>query len=181
MIQIFDNIFTDEEIKEIYDVTISPTFAYYHNFETYTEDERDPRLVGKDLSRFSSFEYMAHQIVYEGKTYSNADQLSNKILDIIKSRTDLTFKNVITARIHLLTPGKPLIALPHIDTDYPHKVVLYYVNTTNGNTIFYDDDLNITHEVEPVGGRFVVFDGNTLHGNVLPENNHRIVFNFNLE
>jgi hypothetical protein len=181
MNRVYDNIFTEAEIKEIYDVTISPDFGYYHRVETYTKDRYDKRLIDKDVSKFSSFEYLAHQIIFKRQSCSNADQISKNILDIITSRTDIKYKTVITSRIHLLLPGKPLIALPHIDLDIPHKVILYYVNTTDGNTMFYDDDLNVTQEVEPVAGRFVIFDGNTLHGNTLPENKHRIVFNFNLE
>jgi hypothetical protein len=181
MPQIYDNIFSESEIKEIYDITISPSFAYYHKVETYNKEDYNPRLIGKDLSMFNSFEYMAHQVVYMGKTYSTADQLSNKILDIITSRTDLKYNKVMTSRIHLLMPGKSLMGLPHVDYYDPHKVLIYYVNTSDGNTIFYDDDLNVTQQVQPVGGRFVVFDGNILHNNRMPENNHRIIFNFNLE
>ena len=45
------------------------------------------------------------------------------------------------------------------------KVILYYVNDSDGDTLFFDnkDKLNIIKRVSPKKGRVVHFDNNKLH------------------
>ena len=52
---------------------------------------------------------------------------------------------------------------PHTDRDEDHKVLIYYANDSDGDTFFFDKQLNIIERVPPKKGRFVIFDGRTLH------------------
>ena len=68
----------------------------------------------------------------------------------------------------------------HVDADMPHTTTLYYVNDSDGDTYFFDNDGNIIKKVTPKKGRIVTFDGLTYHSSSCPrENSHRLVLNFN--
>jgi hypothetical protein len=177
MIQIFDGLVPEDEVKGIHHLMMHPGFAYYRAEEKYERNELDQRI--KDTSRFGVFEYFCHVITKQGNTLSNASELSDKILSYINSRIE--YKNILTSRVNYNLPGKPIYGTAHVDLWNPHLVVLYYVNDSDGKTIIYNDDLEIVQEIETVAGRFVIFDGNTLHGILCPQETHRIVFNFNLE
>jgi hypothetical protein len=182
VIEIFDNIFTKEEIAGLDAFVNSSTFPYFLKIEKYDQGNISSRLLGKDLSKFSTFNYMCHQIIFDSElTSPNAKPASDMILDIICSRIDFKYSDVIASRVNLLLPGNTCTTgLPHVDWQIPHKVVLYYVNNSDGNTVLYNDDLNVLHEIEPIAGRFIIFDGNYLHSNYAPKNTHRIVFNLNV-
>jgi hypothetical protein len=80
---------------------------------------------------------------------------------------------------------------PHIDLDYDHKVFLYYVNDSDGDTIFFEQfwhngiqieekDLTESIRITPKMGRGVVFDGLQYHASSNPTtNNYRCVININ--
>ena len=66
-----------------------------------------------------------------------------------------------------------------------HLVVLYYVNTSDGDTIIYNQkeetkEYTIKQKVTPKQGRVVVFDGRFYHTAEQPSNDIRCVINFNL-
>jgi len=70
---------------------------------------------------------------------------------------------------------------PHIDNDVrKHYVAIYYVNESDGDTILFNEDYSIKVKVKPKKGRFVVFDGSTLHTGSNPiDTDKRIVVNYN--
>ena len=84
---------------------------------------------------------------------------------------------------------------PHVDTDCPHLVCIYYPIDSDGETVLIDsfddpigstrphfdpDKINIYKKVEPKQGRVLLFNGNRYHTNILPKENMRCVINFNV-
>ena len=80
----------------------------------------------------------------------------------------------------------------HIDYPTPNITTIYYVNETDGNTIFYEErttnpqekfDINkltVKKEIEPKPNRLVIFDGFQLHTGSSPKNySNRILINSN--
>lgn len=62
----------------------------------------------------------------------------------------------------------------------PHLACLYYVNDTDGDTIFFNQDkTTIIKKVAPKKGRVVIFDGSICHSSSTPTKNVRSVINFN--
>ena len=58
------------------------------------------------------------------------------------------------------------------------KSLLYYVNNSDGDTIFFDNDLNVTTRVSPKKNRAIIFDSHNLHSGSNPIKNHmRAVIN----
>lgn len=78
---------------------------------------------------------------------------------------------------------------PHVDQNYEHKVFLYYVNDSDGDTTFFEqfwyEGIKIVEtelieqiKVPPKMGRGVVFDGFQYHASSAPiKNNYRCVIN----
>ena len=75
---------------------------------------------------------------------------------------------------------------PHTDLNasdilIPYKVILFYLNDSDGDTYFYDKEHKIIDSVTPKGNRAVLFDGSILHSSSKPiEVARRIVLNINL-
>ena len=71
---------------------------------------------------------------------------------------------------------------PHIDfLDMPHHVLIYYVNDSDGDTIFFDENENEIKRVTPKRGRYALFNGNILHAGSNPiKSNYRIIINYNM-
>jgi hypothetical protein len=106
-----------------------------------------------------------------------------RILDTIEERSDLLLKNSFRAQVNFTYPQKNnLPTPPHVDADFDHQVLIYYVFDSDGDTIFYDKDLNVIKTCTPKAGRFVLFDGSILHSARPPDSyEKRVVVNINLE
>ena len=76
---------------------------------------------------------------------------------------------------------------PHIDLDEGerHIVVLYYVVTSDGDTVIYNertesDVYTVKQKVTPKQGRVVIFDGGQYHTAQQAINTVRCIANYNL-
>lgn len=81
----------------------------------------------------------------------------------------------------------------HIDVKYPHLVVLYYINDTDGDTYIFDKTLDnckfitndtkleVIQKVSPKKGRVVIFNGNRYHSSSGPTKDVRCIINFNVK
>ena len=70
---------------------------------------------------------------------------------------------------------------PHTDNENPHIVGLYYPNDSDGDTFFFDDDLNVIHKEPVERGKMIVFDGKWKHSSSSPTKNIRFSLNINYE
>ena len=95
----------------------------------------------------------------------------------------LNSNKLFRVRLGLELPlaNPPLHHNPHTDMRTPHTTVLYYVNNSDGDTFFFDDDLNITDRVTPKAGKAIMFDGLTYHASSNPSKSYRLVINMNFE
>jgi hypothetical protein len=67
----------------------------------------------------------------------------------------------------------------HIDQQYEHHVMLYYVKDSDGPTLFFDED-KVIKQIHPKKGRCIIFPGDIYHASSCPrEHANRIVINYN--
>ena len=72
-------------------------------------------------------------------------------------------------------PNMPYVHnTPHIDCETDHYTALYYLNTCDGNTVIFNETTesekySIKHKIEPVAGKFIVFNGNQYHASSCPK------------
>jgi len=111
-------------------------------------------------------------------------------------------KKMVRGRIFLQMPRENSeVGEVHIDFYEPHYTMLYYVNDTDGDTIFstihesevehienefekfnyVNKKTQIRERVSPKQGRCVLFDGLIYHASSTPTKNERFVINFNFE
>jgi len=68
---------------------------------------------------------------------------------------------------------------PHRDLSFPHTVYLYYVVTSDGDTLFLKDS-KVIKKITPKQGRLVIFDGDIEHTAQQPQDEVRCVINFDI-
>ena len=98
--------------------------------------------------------------------------------------------NVFTrASVNSISFNKKEINVPHVDHDFKHKVLMIYLNDTEGDTIVfnkkYDDKNNlilskklpILRKINPEPYKIVCWDGDYYHAATYPKlKNRRVVF-----
>jgi len=113
-------------------------------------------------------------------------QCFEKVLPLmyaLEEKTGTPIKEIYRIRIALSTTvGKPVQNFPHVDLNQPHKVLLYYVNDSDGDTFMFNEtyspededsfpNLTLKERVQPKKGRAILFDGLTYHNSSAPVNN----------
>ena len=91
----------------------------------------------------------------------------------------INVKKLIRIRIGLITNfGTKIEHAPHIDWEFPHKTMLFYLTSNeNASTSFH---LDKKLDVDIVENRSVLFDGLISHSSSSPtKENKRIVINYN--
>jgi len=105
----------------------------------------------------------------------------SKVPQIVCSALNINFIDIIAARLFITVPHKTTLDhyAPHTDRPEEHLGLIYYVNDSDGDTIFFAGDKEL-QRVSPKKGRIVIFDGNTLHAGGFPTDNPRCIVNYNL-
>ncbi len=77
---------------------------------------------------------------------------------------------------------------PHVDLPFPHWVVLYYVNDTDGDTLILDkmypdkENATVLRAISPKKGRAILFDGRHYHCGTCPtKHDARVVLNYDFQ
>lgn len=196
----------DDLINISYQEQIKNTLMGNRNFK----NEAFPWYYSRDVTaagdeRNQARPALAHKYVGYDDGIKNAKMISEHhrlFVPLLKSacaRLNVKGARVLQGRSFLQFPLQledRSVDTPHIDLEFPHMVVLYYVCDSDGDTVMYHqrftgkEDMSNLHEkqnefterqcVTPKQGRTVVFDGSILHTAQQPLNNIRCVVNYNL-
>ena len=171
-IKVYDNILHPNLVNQIEELLLSGTnphfkFNYIPNVGTRLSNEYNPGFShvfgGRTNNMESPFDYMLFNILYN---FCNTQNI--EILDVIAARAFL-----------MVPPPKPSLSVIHTDVGNPHWVCLYYVNNSDGDTVFFEDDeVTEIKRVSPKKGRIVFFNGLIKHAATFPSLNPRSVVNF---
>ena len=117
--------------------------------------------------------------VFMHMLYENNQQQStslNAVLMPLLSR--LTFNYLLRAKINFYTKKSKFIKTAfHVDSEEPHQVALYSLNTNNGYTLFEDGT-----KISSVENQIIIFDGALKHCSVSPtDTTIRINININTQ
>lgn len=111
-----------------------------------------------------------------------------KILYVVEEfnkRFNLDEIKIFRAKANLLTQyqnnKKEYYDTPHVDCYFPHYVLLYYVNDSDGDTILFKNR-EIWKRVSPKKNRLLMFNHKMLHASSHPiEAIARVVLNYNIQ
>lgn len=141
-------------VSNISGIDNDKTYGFSYNIlDAYNKNLKDERFIYRFL-----------QPVYYLSSY-----LKSNLTEIIANR--VFFQPPST------NPGMRRSGI-HVDLVEPHYVCLYYVNDSDGDTVFFDDDKETEiKRVSPKKGRIAFFDGSIPHCTSLPADNLRVILN----
>ena len=162
--RVIDNCIDIHRQNQILDYLTSERCNWY-----FTPHVADNKLTETDRPAYYH-EWIANNMIRDPKHVSYI----YPFLDIANKNRVIRAVSFLQLPRHDNTPnGK------HIDLDGQNTICLYYVNDSDGGTVFYKGD-KIVKRIEAKKGRCVIFDGNILHSGVSPTN-CKIVINMNLQ
>lgn len=97
-------------------------------------------------------------------------EINNSLEEVIRVRADMTVYNPSKHRHEL-----------HTDYTHDHTTAIFYMNTSDGNTLIYDKNgKSLLKEVEPIENRLIIFDGILQHTGHSPSGHKsRVILNMN--
>ena len=170
MIKIIDNALNDSLLISIQE-RIEPEQMPWYFLENSAYSEN------KELIKHSPLNFSFGHIVLDIEENTDAPVVLSPLYDmtiimslILKDLFELekTY-NIIRLRWGMTTTLNKIHKHdPHIDMLLPHKVILFYLNDSDGDTYFYDNEHKIIDSVTPKENRAVLFDGSILHSSSKP-------------
>lgn len=193
-IQKANNLLTFEEAQNLKEQLFNPFFPFGF-VENLAHPEAKMELYekgeGTDLSpdtwkKDPTLQYgFFHTFFADGEIFSQQYDLVDPIFEAFTEKFSIKVKELLRVRVRMTTKvaNESIVNHPHVDLEEPHKVLLYYVNDSDGDTIFFKknkDKLEEIHRETPVMGSAVYFDGSTHHASSTPTKvTRRITINFN--
>jgi hypothetical protein len=181
MLNIIDNFVKLRFQNEIEKLFLENSFPYFYTTESVYLDSTNTIMADEKVLNVPQF---FHMFVVDGQIssqyYNNISSISNKLLDIIdidcyiqRCKVNMnTIDNRFEDKYHT----------PHIDNAFEEQITaIYYVNDCDGDTVFFDNNGNITERLTPKKGRLVWWKGRYFHAKSSPiKSINRLVLNFNL-
>lgn len=187
---------------KIIDDAISKEYQDY--LEQFLLDNSDlPWFLIRNLNEIKSNQQstytsgLAIQSISDGKDHGMLALMFRSLAYSLADKLDISINQIINARTFLQLPGGNLsetIAREyHVDYAKPHKVLLYYVNDSDGDTVILKQKYPFSHnkisgltqgetqqQISPKKGRVVLFDGAHFHSSTVPSKQLRCVINIDI-
>ena len=169
MIKTFDDIISVNDQEEIKNLLLGRDFTWHYLQDITKQDGLQKRPA------------FSHYFVLDEKNNSKWSDLTNNIIINSCIKSGVSCQKVLESRAFLQLPNvtkEQTIDTPHIDRRNNHTVILYYVKTSDGDTIIYEGEKE--HTITPKQGRVVVFNGLLKHTAKQPIKNSRCIINVNI-
>jgi hypothetical protein len=181
--KVLDNFLSTAYQDAIESSLLSADFPWYLNSSTMWDSYSDVGVPNtKDIKQFT------HGFYKNGEIQSQYYGLVTLIGYSLMLTKNIDTTNMLRIKANLNTPqinypdGYHLP--PHVDFDEQNIITcVYYVNDSDGDTIFFADDYKTEiGRVSPKKGRLVYFDSKTPHAGCPPKEHHiRCLINFNFK
>jgi hypothetical protein len=191
MIKVIDNVIPKDYQDYIFHLVTEPDFPLYFkkNIVTHKYD------MSQNIHGF------IHSLYDENAQKSNYFSPIYPLVLNITEKTGVKFHALDRMRFNFIlgNPDSKLDHhLPHVDNFLPHYVAIYYVNDCDGDTVIFNEMLDIPtierdeefiernqwtikERVSPKKGRMVIFDGRYYHASSFTKTQpFRCVINMNL-
>ena len=181
--KIIDNFLPEQYQKYIEELLLSVTFPWFLNKSTISEGYDVPygTINTTESMQFTHNFFINNSV--NSNYYEQIALLSYHLM--LKENIDTTQVFRIKANLNTISPNYPDGHHNSIHIDFPKDLTgitcIYYVNDSDGDTIFFDGGgVNEIKRVSPKKNRLVYFDSNIPHAGCPPKNNQvRCVINFN--
>ncbi len=155
---VVDNFLPDVEFKLIKDNLLGMDISWYYSPYVASPDMPDDGF------------YFVHNFYYDFKPNSNYFGLVIPLIKKVQANSLIRMKANLYPNV-----GRRVENNYHADQDYPHKGMVYYVNTNNGYTELEDGTI-----IESVENRALLFDSSRIHRSVsCTDEKCRVTINLN--
>jgi hypothetical protein len=169
IIKIYDNLFPKNLEDQILDFSLNsrlPMYSYQNNISGPDKTKETPGI--------------SHTFWGTDNHITEHCGFLLQPLYIFCHLKNIMLHEVMTSRLFLTFPLKDInINYIHNDQQFPHFVCLYYINNSDGDTIFYNNQKEEIQRVSPKKGRIIFFDGTIKHSGSFPSKNTRAIINYN--
>ncbi len=181
-----DDFLNQEEVDGIRETFLGRLFPWHLHTELLTPQSRPFHV--DNINEYKGFQF-GHTFYFDKQPQSEYYAIVLELFNKFCKKNDIDYKALLRLKANLTFPDgdSELTQAPHIDHSFPHKVFLYYINDSDGDTIIYDKkfsevgehvDLYEKERVSPRAGRAIGFDGLTYHSPLTPLNTqYRAVIN----
>jgi hypothetical protein len=182
---LFDDFVGSNDAKELFNLVTMDAAKKWHL--AYRTDE--PGGEDKDIVLDKIEE--SYQFVMAPEPWDPAYQKAVAIFEKAVRESGVLYSKILRLKFNILPRGidSTKYHTPHVDQDRPHKVFLYYVNDSDGDTFFFNErfgqsvnEFTVESQVTPKMGRAVFFDGDIYHASSSPtQSKMRCILNIDFE
>lgn len=176
----------DDFIDQSYNNLLNETIFKGGDFSWfYLENISGWRNVHVDGVTFSKNQSGFYHVAYsDGNAQSSFLPLLMPFIYSIEEKFDTNINNLLRVRIGMnVKNGEAGAHYPHTDLDVPNYTLLYYIDESDGDTIFYKgskDNLEVDFTNTHKQNQAVLFNGLTMHSSSSPVNyDKRTTININ--
>jgi hypothetical protein len=146
----------------------------------------DPLIKESEGFAHTFYEDLNNGTILKSKYY---EEISG-IVPYLKKYSNQDFKLLRLRAVYmpLRSDLKGFYNLPHVDLGVPHKTIIYYCNTNDGETIIFNETFEdildfskktILARIKPQKGKAVLFNGLHYHTGSFSSDDHRLLLNCN--
>jgi hypothetical protein len=181
---VIENFLKNYQQDSIEDVLTHNEFPYFL-YKVTVDDEVTPESYKFNTNVSKNTAQFIHIFSFNGNnsTFLNhVSPLYNKLIDLlddeyflIRCKANLNFQDESYLENHYYTP--------HIDNDDSSGIsAIYYVNDSDGDTYFFNENKEIVKRVSPKKGTLVYWPNGIFHAGSPPKKSkYRVVININLK
>jgi hypothetical protein len=186
MFRIYDQFIPPSYQKALHDEMFSSAFPWHFIGSTLLADPSQPYHLTDMGSADSGLDTPQMYHTFYNKTFGSEGRPSSHyymvkpLLYFIEQQADITITEIHRIKANMLTSVEGVSGhhIPHIDERDPdHMSLIYYVNDSDGATVFFDQigngrtchsDFTLQHQQTPRQGSAVLFDSNRFHASSMP-------------
>ena len=185
-IYVFDDIIEKDYQNKIKNILIGEgrynddDFPWYYIDDVTASGDYENQKRGAFVHDYVDYEYGIESdfhYLFLDLIKASCSKLKIKEVDALQGRSFLQLPTNIK---------REDVDSPHIDSQFQHFVMLYYVCDSDGDTIIYNEKMisekgfTIQKKVTPKQGRVVLFNGSFYHTAQQPNHGIRCVVNYDL-
>ena len=177
----FDNILPESEVIKIDNEFKECPWNVSGNLVSLSTSTIDNYKDNPNVKDYLKFTHDFYDLKSQSDNTKICDVVFNGFLKHIELDNVTMFRAKANLQTQFTNNNEQIHNTPHVDMiDMPHYVLIYYVNDSDGDTILFNEDESIIAKISPKKGRYLIFNGNTLHAGSNPTNkDYRIIINYN--
>lgn len=179
--QVIDNVISDKYSEHVFEECSKLQWTFVPDISLGNQAKRSVPGFSHTFYLYEEFNNKEKKTI-ESKKYDLIKPILLEAFD--KANIDANLNNVFRSRARLTLDRPELsdhdrIDNVHVDYQIPHLVMIYYVNTVDGDTIIYEND-KILERVAPKRRRCLIFNGALQHTSSTSTLGPRIIINNNI-